>query len=142
MQRATYYKGIEMNEINEKLLEHCDEYATDMLKETGESYPFGAYIDTIDNVHPLEMEFDPKNMPKVGAVIEGLQKYCKEEIAAERMKAFAICYEADVALSEEEILTTVCIDIQNEEEDTPLFYLPYTKSELGVGVKEMFAVKR
>jgi hypothetical protein len=131
-----------MNELNEKLLEHCDGYATEMLKETGESYPFGAYIDTIDNVHPLELEFDPKKMPKVGAVIEGLQAYCKEEVTAERMKAYAICFEAEVALSEAEVLMTVCIDITNSEEETPLFYLPYTKSEMGVGVQEMFAVKR
>ncbi|MEO9531831.1 MAG: hypothetical protein ABJG68_13705 [Crocinitomicaceae bacterium] len=131
-----------MTEINEKLLQHCDEYATDMLKETGESYPFGAFIDTIDNVHPLEMEFDPKNMPQVGTVMKALEKYCTEELAAERMKAYAICYEADVAISEEEVLNTVCIDITNPDEETPLFYLPYTTSEIGVGVKELFAVKR
>lgn len=131
-----------MNEINEKLLEHCDEYASDMLKETGESYPFGAYIDTIDNVHPLEMEYDPKNMPRVGAVMKGLEKYCKEEMAAERMKAYAICYEAEVAISEDEVLTTVCIDITNPSENTPVFYLPYTTSEMGIGVQELFAVKR
>lgn len=131
-----------MNEINEKLLEHCDEYATDILKDTGECYPFGAYIDTIDNVHPLEMEFDPKNMPKVGAVLEGLEKYCKDEIAANRMKAYAICCEAAVDLTEEESLTTVCIDITNPTEETPLFYLPYKTSELGTGVQELFAVKR
>ncbi|MFT4602784.1 MAG: hypothetical protein ACI857_002971 [Arenicella sp.] len=131
-----------MNENNEKLLEHCDEYATELLKGTGESYPFGAYLDTIDNVHPLEMEFDPKQMPKIGAVMEKLTKYCNEELEAKRMNAFAICYEVEVAISEEEKLTCIAIDITNPAEETPLFYLPYTTTEMGVGVQEMFAVKR
>lgn len=130
------------NEINNILLEHCDEYATDLLKETGECYPFAAYIDTIGQVHPLEMQFDPKNMPKVGVVMEGLEKYCREEMAGDRMKAYSICYEAEVALSEDEVLSTICIDIKNPSDESPLFYLPYTNSDLGVGVKELFAVKR
>jgi len=131
-----------MNELNQKLLEHCDEYATDLLKDTGECYPFGAYIDTIDNVHPLEMEFDDKNMPRVGAVMKGLEKYCLEEVAAERRKTYAICDEAEVAISEDEILNCIAIDIKNSEEETPRFYLPVTTSEMGVGVQELFAVKR
>lgn len=130
------------NNINDKLLEHCDEYATELLKGTGECYPFAAYIDTIDNVHPLEMEIDPKNMPTVGVVLEGLEKYCKEEMAAERMKAYALCCEAEVAISEDEVLTTISIDITNPNDEAPLFYLPYTTSEMGVGVQELFAVKR
>lgn len=131
-----------MSDINENLLEHCDEYATEILKDTGECYPFAAYIDMAGQVHPLELEYDPKNMPKVGAVLQGLEEYCKKEVAESRMKAYAICCEAEVALSEEEILTTVCINITNPEDEAPLFYLPYTNSEMGVGVQELFAVKR
>ena len=49
-----------MHEEIEKLIEHSFEYAQELIIDTKEFYPFGAYIDTIGNVHPLEFEFNPK----------------------------------------------------------------------------------
>ena len=131
-----------MNEENQKMLDHCVEYATDLLKEQGESYPFGAFIDTIGNVHPLEMEVDKKNTPTIGKVIETLEKYCVEEMNEKRMTGYALTYEVEIALSENETKDCIAIDIKHKDEETPLFYLPFTKSDLGVGVQEIFAVKR
>ena len=48
------------NEID-KIIEHSYEYAKDILTDTGELYPFGAYIGIEENVHPLEFEYDKKN---------------------------------------------------------------------------------
>ena len=47
-----------MTEELKKLLDHVVEYATELLTETGESYPFAAYIDLKGNHHPLEMEIN------------------------------------------------------------------------------------
>ena len=124
------------------MLDHCEEYASDLLKETGECYPFGAFIDTVGQVHPLEMEVDDKNMPTIEKVVQTLEKYCKTEMAEKRIRGYAVTYEVEIALSETEKKECIAIDIVHQNEVAPLFYLPFTKSELGVGVEEVFAVKR
>ena len=47
-----------MNTEIEDLMDHSIDYAQDLLDETLEFYPFGAWIDTKGGVHPLEFEFD------------------------------------------------------------------------------------
>lgn len=141
-----------MDDLLKKLLDHSVEYATELLVETGEAYPFGAYIDLADNVHPLEMEFDPKNMPKVGKVMEALTKYCSEEMAENRMKAWCLSYEVKIALSESQETEAIAFEMTHpSEKNIPKFYLPYTpipkenwKDEEDfskVNVGELFAVK-
>jgi hypothetical protein len=131
-----------MNEEIQKLLDHCVEYASDLLIETGESYPFGGFIDTIGNVHPLEMEIDKKNVPTIGKVIESLTKYGETEMAANKMKGYAVTYEVSVALSENKEQDCIAIDIKHIEGDQPLFYLPFTKDDEKMSVGELFAVAR
>lgn len=116
-----------MNEDLKKLLDHSFEYATELLRETGESYPFAAYIDTIGNVHPLEMEIDSKNVPRAGKVTETLKKYCEEELSAARMKAYALAYEVKIQLSETESTDAIAIEmIHGELQDIPVYYIPFT----------------
>ena len=91
-----------MTDNLQKMLDHCVEYATDLLTETGECYPYGAWLDTIENVHPLEMEIDPKKIPNIGDVMEYLEKYCKTEIAAKKMNGYALCYEVGYTLDKDE----------------------------------------
>lgn len=132
-----------MNEEIQSLLDHCVEYATQLLENTGEAYPFGGFIDTVGQVHPLEMEIDKKNVPNIGKVVATLSKFGEEELAHDRMKGYAVTYEAEVAISEEEKLDCIGIDITFKNEDTPLFYLPFSKNEEGkIEVKELFAVAR
>ena len=122
--------------------------------ETGESYPFAAYIDTVGNVHPLEMEIDSKNVPKAGKVTETLNKYCEEELSAAKMKAYALAYEVKIQLSENETTDAIAIEMTHaEQKEIPVYYIPFTpvpkdkwiesdedfsKAEIG----EMFAVKK
>lgn len=126
----------------QSMLDHCEEYATDLLKETGEAYPFGAFTDTAGQVHPLEMEIDKKNVPNIGKVVEALHTYGKTELAAQKIGGYAVTYECEIQISEEEKLDCIAIDITHPAEETPLFYLPFRVSDLGVGVDELFAVKR
>lgn len=124
------------------ILEHCEEYSTDLLKETGEAYPFGAFTDTLGQVHPLEMEIDKKNVPTIGKVVEALRKYGQSELTEKRINGYAVTYECEIQISEDEKLDCIAIDITHSAEETPLFYLPFSVSEVGVGVYELFAVKR
>lgn len=132
-----------MTEEIGKAIDHCVEYATDLLVETGEAYPFGAFIDTIGNVHPLEMEIDKKNVPNIGKVVEVLQKYCEEEMQAEKIRAYALCYEVSVKFDEEgENEDCICIDMKHVEEDVDLVYLWFDSSGEEMEIKGTFAVKR
>jgi hypothetical protein len=131
-----------MKEEIQKLLTHCIEYATELLTETGEAYPFGGFIDTIGNVHPLEMEIDQKNIPQISKVIETLSTYGDEEMAEARMQGYAVTYEAEVSLSEENIQNCIAIDIKHQEDVQPIFYLPFTWKDNKMEVGEVFAVKR
>lgn len=143
-----------MNEDLKKLLDHSVEYATELLKETGESYPFAAYIDTVGNVHPLEMEIDSKNVPKAGKVTDTLRKYCEEELLATRMRAYALAYEVKIQLSENETTDAIAIEMVHADQlEIPFYYLPFKaipKDQWVEGdedsskatIEEMFAVKK
>jgi hypothetical protein len=133
-----------MNEETEKLVKHCIEYATELLVETGESYPFGAFIDTIGNVHPLEMEIDKKNLPQNVAVIENLTKYCEGELKESKMNGYALAYEVELQLTEKDpTVDAIAFElIHSAVKNLPTFYLPFTKNKEGITeVQEVFAVK-
>ena len=129
----------------EKLIDHSFEYALELLEDTKEFYPFGATIDTIGNVHPLEFEFDPKNMPKVGVVLESLAKYCENEMSANRMKGHALAFESVIKLDEnsaEQNCITLNI-VHSEDKDLPDYYQAYQILEDGtVELAPIFAVKK
>lgn len=132
-----------MKEEIRKLLDHCTEYATELLTETGEAYPFGGFIDTIGNVHPMEMEIDKKNVPTIGKVVETLSKFGNDEMANSGMRGYAVTYEAEVALKENEKTDCIAIDIRHCEDELPVYYIPFQKTAAGeMMIGEMFAVKR
>lgn len=133
-----------MREEIQKLLNHCMEYATELLTETGESYPFAAYIDTIGNVHPLEMEIDTKNVPKLGTVVESLKKYCELEMSERRMHGYALAYEVKIKLDEKTETDAIAFDLHHaDEKNLPNYYLPFsTTAEKSVTIGEVFAVKQ
>ena len=113
--------------------------------ETGESYPFGAFSDTIGNVHPLEMEIDTKKVPTIGQVIDNLTGYCEGEMEAAKMKGYALAYEVKLQLEEgADAIDAIAFDIKHSEEaDIALYYLPFTTTpERKATVGELFAVKR
>jgi len=129
----------------DKILEHSYEYAKDILTDTGELYPFGAYIGIEGNVHPLEFEYDKKNMPTVGKVIEALTTYCNDEMEKGKMRAYGLTFHASVQLEKDkDFVDTFAIDITtNGDEEIPVFYYPYNISEnKTVTFREPFAVKR
>jgi hypothetical protein len=134
-----------MTEEIQKIIAHCLEYAKELLEDTGEFYPFGAYIGNEGNVHPLEYEFDKKNMPTNGRVIEWLENFCKEELENKRINSYCITYDVNIQLEENKPGTdAVCFDIKDPAEPaTPLLYIPYKVDKQAKPVFEaMFAVKR
>lgn len=132
-----------MKEEIQKLLDHCVEYATELLTETGEAYPFGGFIDTIGNVHPMEMEIQKSNVPNIGKVVETLSKFGDVEMEGKRFRGYAVTYEAEVNFSDADKKDCIAIDIKHIEEETPVFYLPFEKGEEGqIKIGELFAVKR
>jgi hypothetical protein len=127
------------------MLEHTVEYATDLLKETGEAYPFGAFLDTIGNVHPLEMEIDPKKVPQNGKVIESLRAYCETEMLEERVTGYALAFEVQLQLEEGAApIDAISIEMKHiADKAIPHFYLPFeTLPDKSVQINELFGVKK
>ena len=135
-----------MDKITQSIIDHSFEYAKDLLEDTGQCYPFGAFVDKDEVVHPLEFEItDKKNIPNNESVIWSLQKYCENEMAEGNIIAYGLTYEADVQLEEgAKSIETIAIDISNKEaETTPIYYFPYQIiNEGNVKFGETFAVKR
>ncbi|MBD3637291.1 MAG: hypothetical protein HUJ25_08070 [Crocinitomicaceae bacterium] len=132
-----------MTEETKKLLDHCVEYATELLTETGEAYPFGGFVDTIGNVHPMEMEINKKDVPHIWKVVETLSKFGNTEMDEDRMQAYAVTYEVEIALSQDEKTDAIAIDIKHHEEETPIYYLPFQKTADGdMMIGKLFAVNR
>lgn len=133
-----------MHKEIEDLIEHSHEYACNLIKGTRELYPFGAFIDTLGQVHPLEFDTEENEIPNNGKVVEALTKYCEGEFNAEKMNAYAMIYEVSMQLEEgAKPIDAFAIDIKHKSEEAPLFYYPFTVSETGfVEFQEGFAVKR
>jgi hypothetical protein len=134
-----------MNTYTQKIIDHSIEYAKDLLTDTGQCYPFGAYVDNSGIVHPLEFEIDKKNVPNNETVISGLKKYCEAELQEHRIKSYGITYEANVQLeADSDNINTIAIDIVDiSYEILPIYYFPYTFDNNGiVEFGDAFAVKR
>jgi len=133
-----------MNTEIEDLMDHSIDYAQDLLDETLEFYPFGAWIDTKGGVHPLEFEFDKKQMPTVETVLSQLKEYCDSEMEANKMNAYALTYESELILEEgQAAVKCISLDILHKElKDIPKFYVPYSINEDNiVTYSELFGVK-
>ncbi len=134
-----------MNNHTQTIIDHSFEYAKDLLTDTGQCYPFGAYVDNAGIVHPLELEIDKKNIPNNETVIEGLKKYCETELQEKRIIAFGLTYEANVQLEVDSgNIDTIAIDIIDEnDKPPPIYYFPYKiKEEGNVEFGDAFAVSR
>ena len=135
-----------MNPITQKIIDHSFEYAKDLLEDTGQCYPFGAFIDNTEVVHPLEYEItDKKNVPNNESVIWSLNNFCESELKEGKIVAYGLTYEAIVQLKEDEKgIDTIAIDmVDNSDEKIPIYYYPYTSDKEGnIEFGEPFAVKR
>jgi len=133
-----------MNADIENLMDHSIDYAQDLLDETKEFYPFGAWIDTKGGVHPLELEFDKKQMPTVEKVLNDLKDYCETEMKSDKMHAYALTYEAELVLEEgQNAVKCIALEmIHKDEQDIPKFYVPYSFNDNNeVIYQELFGVK-
>lgn len=135
-----------MDTISQKIIDHSIEYARNLLEDTGQCYPFGAFIDKAGQVHPLEFEItDKKNIPNNESVMWSLRKYCETELDSNNILAFGLTYEASVLLQRDQPeIETIAVDITNPQDDElPIFYYPYTKNESGlINFGDTFAVAR
>ena len=135
-----------MDKLIQTIIDHSYEYASDLLKDTGQCYPFGAFLDRAGIVHPLEFEItDKKNIPNNESVIWSLKKYCNTEMEKGSSIGYGITHEAAVLLKEgADNIETIAIDIVLANYDeVPVYYFPYEiKSEGDVDFGEPFAVKR
>ena len=134
-----------MNNDTQLIIDHSFEYAKDLLTDTGQCYPFGAYVDNAGIVHPLELEIDKKNVPNNETVIEGLKNYCETELQELRIKAYGLTYEASVQLEvDSEKIDTIAIDIVDKNDaPPPIYHFPYKiETEGNVEFGDAFAVSR
>jgi hypothetical protein len=129
----------------QNLLSHCENYASEMLMETGEFFPFGALTDHEDRTHHREVEVDLRDIPSNGEIMDDLLEYFEDQYKNHEAKGFALCYEAKIHLDENKSTDAVAIDIKFKGfDELPLFYIPFSHpiEEPQVLFGEMFAVKR
>lgn len=135
-----------MDTITKKIIDHSVEYAKNLLMDTGQCYPFGAFVDNAEIVHPLEFEItDKKNIPNNESVIWSLHKFCESEMKAGKIIAFGLTYEASVQLEvDKPSIDTIIIDIVDRyDSDIPFFHYPFEKmDDSTINFGEPFAVKR
>ncbi len=135
-----------MKTTTQEIINHSFDYAKNLLEDTGQCYPFGAFVDKAEIVHPLEFEItDKKNIPNNESVIWSLNKFCEAELKEDKIIAYGLTYEAIVQLKEDEPgIETIAIDIiDNSDEKPPIYYYPYTSDKEGnIDFGDPFAVKR
>ena len=113
-----------MNKTTKSIFDHSYEYATTLLEDTGQCYPFGAFVDNSGQVHPLEFDTEGvKNIPNNETVRNSLRTYCETEMSEGRIIAWGLTYEAIVQLEENsEGRDTIAIEIYSKDEDNIPFY--------------------
>ncbi len=133
-----------MNKEIESILDHSLEYAKGLLVEHKEFYPFGAFTDKTGQVHPLEFDVDTKNIPNNGKVIDTLEKYCSKELQESRLTGYGLTFEVQLQLSEDSpVVDAIAIEIYHaNEENIPMYYLPYSIQDDEVSFDSVFAVKK
>jgi hypothetical protein len=131
-----------MHQHTLELIEHCSEYAKELLSETLDFYPFGAFVSKTGQVHPLELEPENKNSTKNGEVVDSLLKYLITEFEKGEIIAYATVYEVEYQLNKDEPSNKAfAIKIINSASEEPMFYYPYSITGPSVDFKEPFAVK-
>jgi len=134
-----------MNENLKSILDHSLDYAIEMIEETSELHPFGAFTDKAGQVHPLEMEIDKKQVPTNGRIIEVLWDYCMKELEEGNISAFGISMESSLKFEgdEEEVDVIVTIPHHKDEQDLPAYCTPFKINDKGsVVAGELFAVDK
>lgn len=133
-----------MQEETKAIFDHSFEYAANLLEETKEFYPFGAFTDKIGQVHPLEFDVDKNNVPNNGKVIATLEKYCEEELEKGNITAYGLTYEVQIQLEENKPATdAIALKIvSNSEKNIPIFYQPFTTEAQKVTFETIFAVNQ
>ena len=134
-----------INEEVQNLLDHCNNYATDLLMETGEFFPFGALTDAAGRTHHREVEIDLKNIPSNGEILDLLLEYFEDQYQNHNAKCFAISFETTIQMDKNTSTDAIAIDIRHKQEkEIPVFYIPFKviEGEEYVQFGEMFAVKR
>jgi hypothetical protein len=129
----------------QSIINHSLKYAEDLLGQTAELHPFGAFTDLKGQVHPLEMEIDKKNVPTNGKIIETLWNYCKSELDEKKITAFGISFESALQLEENSALVDVVVIITDKADggELPAYCTPFKiLGEENVEFGEMFAVDK
>jgi len=121
---------------HQALVDHCLETAKEMLDQTNEFHPFGAFLGKNGTVHPLGVEVDKKNIPSNGDIIQQLNDLAKSE----EIEHYSLCYEVSVQV-DSSINPTDAICVEIKVTGFPKFYLPYSKSGETFVYDEVFAVK-
>ena len=133
-----------MNEEIQEIIDHCFEVAVEQLTNTGELYPFGAFVSDTGRLQMLDTEIDRNKVPNNGELMKSLLIRCEEAFTEGSMNAYGIAYEVNVKLDATTSTDAVAIDIvHKEEKSVPVFYFPFTMD--GRELKEFgdsFAVKR
>ena len=132
------------NDIQD-IIDHCYEFAEDLLNETGEFHPYAVTIDNDGNFRPVGYQGDEDITQKSGEVLEVIHQYCEEQLVEGTIRAYGLTYEASIQLEEGgEETDAVIIDIVHSEFDSiPLYCFPY--KVLGKGIVqfgESFAIRR
>jgi hypothetical protein len=133
-----------INQDIQEMLNHCNGYASDLLIETGELFPFGLTMDLAGRISHREYEIDLKKIPSNGEIIEALMSTFEEEYQNAALKAYALVYEVSVKISESTTTDAFAVDIKHRfDNEIPLFYYPFAIDEdENVTFGEGFAVKR
>ena len=122
--------------LHQDLVEHCLETAKQMLDQTNEFHPFGAFLGKNGTVHPLGVEVDKKNIPSNGDLIQQLNDLAK----VEEIEHYSLCYEVSIQLETSRNPTdAICVEIKVT--GIPRFYLPFSKSGETFVYEEVFAVE-
>ena len=133
-----------MNNEVKDILDYSFKFAKDLLEATTQFYPFGAYCDGLEGVHPLEYDTEENGIPNNGKVVDSLTTYCASEFNEGRIKAYGLTYEVKMKLEEGQPETdAIAVEITHKDEESlPIFYLPYTQIDKTTTFGEPFAVAK
>ena len=137
---------MDINKNLEQIIEYCTSFAKRMLsEEEKEFYPFGAFINNLNELVPVGVDSGYEEFPKSKDVIDNLREFSNKELKSNKIKAFAIAYDVRVTDDENgQKSDALLIDITHKDKNNiPVYYYHYSwNSENKLEFEKGYGIKR
>lgn len=127
----------------DELLNMLIPFAQQMLAQDGEFFPFGSAMNAEGKIE-AHAAFDGSEQPPSEQLIDLMTQGFREQAAAGKIRAAAICYDVRaIPPGQSEKTDAICVSAEHQNGEAVDVFMPYKKGWFGkISYGEIFGAKR